>query len=100
LKALPVAERMFGRAVAQVPDDVDARLQFGVNLVLQGKLDEATVQLRAARARDPRQPDVLAYLAFCELSAGNVDEAARLVATALAIAPGHPVALSVQAAIR
>lgn len=100
LKALDVAERFFSHAVSQIPDDVDARLQFGVNLVLQGKLDDAAVQLREARARDPRQPDVLAYLAFCELSAGNVDEAVRLVEAALAIAPGHPVAQSVRAAIK
>lgn len=100
LKALDVAERMFGHAVTQVPDDVDARLQLGVNLVVQGKLEAAAVQLRSALSRNPRQPDVLAYLAFCELSAGNVGEAVRLVETALVIDPGHPVARSVQAAIK
>jgi tetratricopeptide (TPR) repeat protein len=100
LKALDIAERMFGHAVTLAQDDGDARLQFGVNLVLQGKLEAAAIQLRSALARNPRQADALAYLAFCELSAGNVEEARRLVEAALAIAPEHPVARSVQAALR
>ena len=100
LKALDLAERMFRHGVSLAPDDADARLQFGVNLVVQSKLEDATIELRTAVRLDPRQPDALAYLAFCELSAGNLEEAVRLVETALAIAPGHPVARSVQAAIR
>jgi 4-amino-4-deoxy-L-arabinose transferase-like glycosyltransferase/Flp pilus assembly protein TadD len=94
-----LAERFFRQAVTQVPEDPDARLQYGVNLVVQNRLDEAAAQLRAAVSIDPRQPDALAYLAFCELSLGNVADARRFVNTALAIDPSHAIALSVLAAM-
>ncbi|MBM3749617.1 MAG: tetratricopeptide repeat protein [Acidimicrobiia bacterium] len=100
LRALTIAERMFGQAVSQAPEDPDARLQHGVNLVLQEKLDEARVQLQATIRLRPRQPDALAYLAFCELSSGHVTEARRLVDAALSIDPTHAVAQSVRAALQ
>lgn len=100
LQVPEIAERLFRHGVSLAPDDADARLQLGVNLVVQSKLADATIELRAAVRLHPRQPDALAYLAFCELSAGNVADAVRLVEAALAIDPGHAVARSVQAAIR
>lgn len=100
LQALDVAERLFRHGVSLAPDDADARLQFGVNLVVQSKLEEAAVELRAAVRLNPRQPDALAYLAFCELSSGNVAEARRLVDAALTIDPAHPIAQKVRAALQ
>ncbi len=100
VQAVDLAERMFRHAVSLAPDSADARLQFGVNLVVQSKLDEAATELRTAVRLNPRQPDALAYLAFCELSSGNVAEARRLVAAALAVDPAHPIAQSVRAALQ
>ena len=100
LQTLDVAERFFRHGVSLAPDDADGRLQLGVNLVVQSKLDDAAVELRTAVRLNPRQPDALAYLAFCELSSGNVAEARRLVDAALGIDPAHPIAQAVRAALR
>lgn len=100
LKAPDLAGRFFAHAVAQAPDDGDARLQFGVNLVVRNLIPEAAEQLRVAVARNPRQPDALAYLAFCEIALGDIEAGRRHAETALLIDPNHRVAQSVLAAIR
>lgn len=100
LKVPDLAGRFFAHAVALAPDDADARLQFGVNLVVRNQIPEAAEQLRGAVARNPRQPDALAYLAFCEVAFGNIETGRRLAETALSIDPTHRVAQSVLAAIR
>lgn len=94
-----LAGGFFAFAVGQAPENPDARLQFGVNLVVRSRLIEAATELRAALALDARQPDALAYLAFCEMSAGNFTETRRLIDAALEIEPSHGVALAVRAAI-
>jgi 4-amino-4-deoxy-L-arabinose transferase-like glycosyltransferase/thioredoxin-like negative regulator of GroEL len=100
LRQLDLAGDFFAQAVQQTPDDADARLQYGVNLVLRNQIDQAAEQLRAAQRLSPRQPDVLAYLAYCAAATGDVDTARRLASDALVIDPAHQVAQSVLAAIR
>lgn len=93
------AEPFFQQAVTMTPADADARLQYGVNLVLQQKLPQAREQLAAAVAQDPRLADALAYLAYCEVSLGDIDAARRHADAALAIDPAHPIARQVREAI-
>ncbi|MGE3343665.1 MAG: tetratricopeptide repeat protein [Vicinamibacterales bacterium] len=93
------AEPFFRHAVTMTPDNADARLQFGVNLVVQQKIPEGREQLAAAVAQDPRMVDALAYLAYCEATLGDVDAARRHADAALAIDPAHPIARQVRQAI-
>ncbi len=100
VEAPTLAVPFFAQAVAQTPEDADARLQLGVTLVLQNQISDAREHLRAAVARAPGNPDALAYLAYCEASFGDLAEARRLVDAALRLDPTHRVALSVLAVIK
>lgn len=100
LQALELAGRFFAQAVALTPGDADARLQFGVNLVLRNEIASARAELGEAVRLAPGQPDALAYLAYCEAAVGDLDAARRHASTALEIDPAHQVARSVLGAIR
>lgn len=100
LQSPALAEPLFRQAVQQSPDDADARLQYGVNLVVLGRLADARVQLSEAVARNARLADALAYLAYCDASIGDIDAARRHADAALAIDATHPIARQVRDAIR
>jgi Flp pilus assembly protein TadD len=51
------AERYFREAVALDPGSARARADLGATLMMQGRWDDATVELEAARAAEPSNPE-------------------------------------------
>ena len=99
-KAPDVAQGYFQRAVQMRPDMASARQQYGLNLLVLRRYDEAALHLAEAVRLDPRDPDSLAHLAYCELQLGNTAAAIRHVEAALGVEPAHPLANQLLAAIR
>jgi tetratricopeptide (TPR) repeat protein len=97
VKAPDVGERFFRRGAELAPNDAGARLQYGLNLLVLNRVEDATREFDAAVRLDPRDPEALAHLAYCELVLGRRDDARRHADAALAIAPGHALALAVRA---
>jgi tetratricopeptide (TPR) repeat protein len=97
VKAPEVAERFFKSGAELAPADAGARLQYGLNLLVLNRIDEAAREFDAAARLDPRDPDALAHLAYCELVLGRADDARRHAEAALVIAPGHALANAVRA---
>jgi tetratricopeptide (TPR) repeat protein len=91
-RAPAVAERFFRRAAEMRPDLAAARQQFGLNLLVLGRLDEAFGELSQAVRLEPRNADSLSALAFAELRLGRIADARAHAAAALAINPGDPLA--------
>jgi Flp pilus assembly protein TadD len=52
----PEMERSFRRALARNPSNWYSHLELGVVVTQNGRFDEATAELRRARALDPREP--------------------------------------------
>jgi tetratricopeptide (TPR) repeat protein len=98
VRAPDAADRFFRRGAALAPGDAAARQQYGLNLLVLGRFDEAARELTEAVRLDPRDPDSLAHLAFCELKLGRLTDARAHADAALAIAPGQALALQVRAA--
>jgi tetratricopeptide (TPR) repeat protein/4-amino-4-deoxy-L-arabinose transferase-like glycosyltransferase len=92
VRAPEVAEPLFRRAAAMRPDLAAARQQYGLNLLLLGRIEEAARELAEAVRLDPRDPGSLSSLAYCELQLGRADEARAHAAAALAINPADPLA--------
>jgi hypothetical protein len=86
------AEPYFRRAAAIRPDLAAARVQYGLNLVVQRRFDEAARELADAIRLDPRDADALAHLAYCELQLARRAEARAHVSAALAVDPQHTLA--------
>lgn len=87
-----IAEPYFRHAAAIRPDVGAARQQFGLNLLVLGRLADAERELREAVRLEPRNPDSLAALALCEMRMGRVEDARAHAAAALAINPDDPLA--------
>ena len=87
-----IAEPFFRRAVELRPDLASARQQYGLNLLVLGRVEEAARELTEAVRLDPRDPDSLSGLAYCELQLGRVADARAHAAAALAINPADPIA--------
>jgi tetratricopeptide (TPR) repeat protein len=100
VKAPEVATRFFEQAVAMRPGLSSARQQLGLNRLLLGRVEEAARELAEAVRLDPRNPDSLAHLAYCEVKLGRPDEARVHVDLALAAAPDHPLALQLRSILR
>lgn len=94
------AEPFFRQGAALLPDDAGARLQYGLNLLLLSRPEEAAVQLSAAVRLDPRDADAHAHLAVAALTLGQPADARTHAEHALSLRPGHPLAQSVLAAIK
>jgi 4-amino-4-deoxy-L-arabinose transferase-like glycosyltransferase len=94
------AEPFFRQGAALLPDEAGARLQYGLNLLLLGRPAEAAVQLTEAVRLDPGDADAHAHLAVAALSLGRMPEARTHAERALTLRAGHPLALSVLAALR
>jgi tetratricopeptide (TPR) repeat protein len=86
------AEPYFRRAALLRPGLAAARVQYGLNLLVLGRVDEARRELAEAVRLDPRDADALAHLAYCELQLGDVAAARAHVDAALAIDPSHDLA--------
>jgi tetratricopeptide (TPR) repeat protein len=99
-KAPDAAEPFFRRAVEMRPDQAAARKQYGLNLLLLGRHDQAARELAEAVRLDPRDPDSLAHLAYSEYQLGRTADALRHAEAALALNPEDRVAKPLAAALR
>jgi Flp pilus assembly protein TadD len=81
------------------PDQASARQQYGLNLILLGRNDDAKRELQEAVRLDPKDPDSLAHLAYCEVKLGHVDDARRYVSAALARDANNALARQLAAAL-
>lgn len=100
VKAPAVAEPFFRRAVEMRPDQAGARKQYGLNLLLLGRHEEAARELAAAVRLDPRDPDSLAHLAYSEYQLGRTTEALAHAEAALSLNPEDRMAKPLAAALR
>jgi Flp pilus assembly protein TadD len=99
-RAPDAAEPFFRRAAEMQPADAATRQQYGLNLLVQDRFDEAARELAEAARLDPRDPDTLSRLAYAEVKLGRIDEARRHAQAALAISPNDPLAQQLIAALR
>jgi tetratricopeptide (TPR) repeat protein len=87
-----VAEPFFRHAVGMRPDQAGARQQLGLDLLVLGRFDEAARELSEAVRLDPRDPDSLSHLAYCEIKLGRLSDARAHAEAALAINPSDELA--------
>jgi tetratricopeptide (TPR) repeat protein len=87
-----IAEPFFRRAVELRPDLASARQQYGLNLLVLGRVADAARELAEAVRLDPRDADSLSSLAYCEMQLGRIADARAHAAAALAINPADPIA--------
>ena len=99
-KAPEIAEPFFRRAAALQPGDSATRQQYGLNLLVLSRFDDAVRELGEAARLDPRNPDTLSRLAYCEVKLGRMDDARRHVAVALAVNPSDPLARQLAAVLQ
>jgi tetratricopeptide (TPR) repeat protein len=90
-----LAETFFKHAVAMRPDLAGARQQYGLNLIVLGRMADAARELHEAVRLDPRDPDSLSRLAYCEMQLGQAADARAHAAAALAINPGDHLAAGI-----
>jgi len=93
------AEPFFRRAVQLQPEQASARQQYGLNLVVLGRLEEAMRELQEAVRLDPKDVDSLSHLAYCEIKLGRVDAAREHARSALALQPDHALTRQIAAAL-
>jgi tetratricopeptide (TPR) repeat protein len=99
-KAPDAAEPFFRHAAAMQPADAATRQQYGLDLLVLSRFEEAARELAEAARLDPRDADSLAHLAYAEAKLGLSDRARLHTAAALAIDPHHPLATQLAAALR
>lgn len=95
-----VAEGFFREAASEQPDMAAARLQYGLNLLVQNKLVEAEPELRAAARLDPKDAEALAHLAYCQFGLGQRDQARQSAEAALVLDAGNMMARAIVARTR
>jgi tetratricopeptide (TPR) repeat protein len=91
-RAPEVAERFFRHAAESRPDFANARQQYGLNLLVLGRPEEAARELSEAVRLDPKNPDSLSGLALSELKMGRLTDARAHAAAALALNPDDQLA--------
>src|SRR5262249_19677619 len=94
------AERFFRQAVDMAPDLASAHQQYGLNLLIIQHYDEAARELGDAVRLDPRDPDSLAHLAYCEAKLGRTEDARAHAQAALAIDASNQLAQQLIALLR
>lgn len=99
-KAPGEAERFFRQAVTMRPNQASVRLQYGLDLLVLDRCEEAIRELSEATRLDPRDPDSLAHLAYCELKLGRPVDARAHAEAALALDRGHTLAQQLTGAMR
>lgn len=100
VQAPAVAEPFFRQGAALAPNSAGARMQYGLNLLVLTRVEEAAREFIATTRLDPRDVDALAHLAYCELVLGRLGEAAQHADAAIAIDRAHPLASAVRAKLR
>lgn len=99
-RAPEVAEPFFEHATQMQPGDSAARQQYGLNLLVLNRLDDAARELTEAVRLDPGNADSLSRLAYAEAKLGRTNDARRHVAAALAIDPHDPLSRQLAAVLR
>jgi len=94
------AEPFFRRASQLAPGQASARQQYGLNLVLLDRLEEARRELHEAVRLDPQDADTLAHLAYCEIKLGRVEDALPHLAAARRVDPANVLARQLAAALK
>jgi tetratricopeptide (TPR) repeat protein len=100
LKAPDAAAPYFQQATTMAPGRADARLQYGVCLVVGQRFDDAARELTEAVRLDPRTAAGFSYLAYAELQLGRTDQARTHLAQALALDPNDPMARQLRGDVR
>jgi Flp pilus assembly protein TadD len=91
-----LADRFFSSGARLAPNNPDALLQWGVNLLVLSRFAEARAPLEHAARLAPRDVEALAHLALCYFQLGALDDARRAADAALALVPDHPMATAVR----
>ena len=99
-KAPDAAEPFFRQAAQMASTDAAARVQYGLNLLVQNRFEDAARELSAATQLDPRDADTLSRLAYAEAKLGRTADARRHTLAALAIKPDDPLARQLLGALR
>jgi len=84
---IPLQEALMRRRLAKYPGDFAAHYNLGAVLEAEGRLDDATVELRAALSIDPAQPTAHNSLGAVLQTRGDLDGAAREYREALSVRP-------------
>jgi tetratricopeptide (TPR) repeat protein len=100
LKVPDQAAPFFQHAVGLAPANADARLQFGVNLVVLKRFEDAARELSEAVRLDPKNAAGFAYLAYAEHQLGRIDDARAHLRSALALDSNDPMAKLLASTIR
>ena len=100
VRAPEAGEPFFRQAVQMNPNRADARQQYGLNLLILGRFEEASRQLAEAARLDPRDAASFSHLAYCEAKLGRLSEARQHLASALALDPSDPMAQQLAAVLR
>ncbi len=100
LNAPNVGEPFFRHAVEMKPDASEARQQYGLNLLVLGRFDDAVRELADAVRLDPRNAASLSHLAYCEAQLNRLTDARAHLAAALALDPADPMAVQLAAVLR
>lgn len=96
LKAPAVAAPFFQKATELAPNNADARLQYGVSLVVLTRFADAAQELSAATRLNASNAAAFSYLAYSELRLGRVPAAKAALSRALALDPNDPMAREVE----
>jgi 4-amino-4-deoxy-L-arabinose transferase-like glycosyltransferase/Flp pilus assembly protein TadD len=91
-QASEVADQFFRRAAEMQPESAAVRQQYGLNLMVLRRYEDAARELAVAARLDPRDPDTLSRLAFCELKMGRLNDARAHAEAALRLNPGDALA--------
>ena len=100
LKAPGVGEPYFRHAVEMNPTHADARQQYGLNLLVLARFEDAARELAEAARLDPRNAASLSHLAYCEAKLLRIPSALQHIGEALAIDSNDPMARQLAAVIR
>jgi tetratricopeptide (TPR) repeat protein len=99
-RAPDAAEPFFRRAADMQPADAAARQQYGLNLLVLNRFEDAARELAEAARLNPRDADTLSRLAYVEVKIGRNAEARQHAHAALAINPSDPLAQQLAALLR
>ena len=99
-RAPDVAEPFFRRAAGMQSGDAATRQQYGLDLLVLNRFEDAVRELADAARLDPRDPDTLSRLAYAEAKLGRAADARRHALAALALNPNDPLAQQLAAALR